>query len=504
MTTKIRAAQYVRMSTDHQEFSTANQVDVIRAFAERHDMEVVRTFEDAGRSGLTTEGRDAITQLLEMVRSGKADFDTILVNDVTRWGRFQDVDEAAHLEYVCKRKGVTVQYCAEQFMNDGSMSSNLMKTLKRVMAGEYSRELSAKVFKGQCRLIETGFRQGGAAGHGLRRMLVNQAGEPKGVLAAGEHKSLQTDRVVLVPGPAAEIATVHRIYQLFIHERRREAEIAGILNSNGEARWSRATVHQVLTNEKYIGRNVYNRVSFKLKKERVQNPPEAWVRKNDAFEPIVDEDDFFTARGIILGRHQKCSDDEMLSRLRTLLERHGRLSAVLIDEAEPGPTSGVYRHRFGSLIQAYQAISYTPDRDVRFLEVNRQLRRLYPKIMDEVVAALAHVGGRVQRDAATDLLTINELVTASVVLARSVRTSSGSLRWTIRFDQGLSPDLTVAARMDASNEAPLDFFIFSALDVDAGEMRLGEHNGIFVDAFRFDTLDFFYGIARLVRIEEAA
>ena len=92
MTTKIRAAQYVRMSTDHQEFSTANQVDVIRAFAERHDMEVVRTFEDAGRSGLTTEGRDAITQLLEMVRSGKADFDTILVNDVTRWGRFQDVD----------------------------------------------------------------------------------------------------------------------------------------------------------------------------------------------------------------------------------------------------------------------------------------------------------------------------------------------------------------------------------------------------------------------------
>jgi len=504
MTTKIRAAQYVRMSTDHQEFSTANQVDVIRAFAERHDMEVVRTFEDAGRSGLTTEGRDAITQLLEIVRSGKADFDTILVNDVTRWGRFQDVDEAAHLEYVCKRKGVTVQYCAEQFMNDGSMSSNLMKTLKRVMAGEYSRELSAKVFKGQCRLIETGFRQGGAAGHGLRRMLVNQAGEPKGVLAAGEHKSLQTDRVVLVPGPAAEIATVHRIYQLFIHERRREAEIAGILNSNGEARWSRATVHQVLTNEKYIGRNVYNRVSFKLKKERVQNPPEVWVRKNDAFEPIVDEGDFFTARGIILGRHQKCSDDEMLSRLRNLLERHGRLSAVLIDEAEPGPTSGVYRHRFGSLIQAYQAISYTPGRDVRFLEVNRQLRRLYPKIMDEVVAALGHVGGRVQRDAGTDLLTINELVTASVVLARSVRTSSGSLRWTIRFDQGLIPDLTVAARMDASNEAPLDFFIFSALDVDAGEVRLAEHNGIFVDAFRFDTLDFFYGIARLVRIEEAA
>jgi DNA invertase Pin-like site-specific DNA recombinase len=504
MTTKIRAAQYVRMSTDHQEFSTENQVDVIRAFAERHDMEVVRTFEDAGKSGLTTEGRDAITELLEIVRTGKADFDTILVNDVTRWGRFQDVDEGAHLEYECKKRGVTVQYCAEQFMNDGSMSSNVMKTLKRVMAGEYSRELSAKVFKGQCRLIQTGFRQGGAAGHGLRRMLVNQAGEPKGILAPGEQKSLQTDRVILVPGPTDEIETVHRIYRLFIHERRREAEIAAILNATADGTWSRATVHQVLTNEKYIGRNVYNRRSFKLKLKRVENPPEMWVRKNDAFEPIVEESDFHTARGIILGRHHRFSDDELLARLRGLLERHGRLSAVVIDEAEPGPTSGVYRHRFGSLIQAYQAIEYTPDRDVRFLEVNRQLRRLYPKVVAEVVEALGLVGGRVERDTATDLLTVNGLLTASIVLARAERTPAGTLRWTIRFDQGLVPDLTVAARMDAANEAPLDYFIFPALDVETDHVRLAEHNGIFVDAFRFDTLEFFYGIARQVRIEEAA
>jgi len=316
MTTKIRAAQYVRMSTDHQQFSTENQADIIRDYAAKHGIDIVRTFEDSGKSGLTTQGRDAITELLELVRSGKADFTTILVYDVSRWGRFQDVDQAAHLEYECKSLGVTVQYCAEQFSNDGSMSSNVMKTLKRAMAGEYSRELSAKVFKGQCRLIETGFRQGGAAGCGLRRMLVNQAGEPKGVLAAGEQKSLQTDRVVLVPGPAEEIETVHRIYRLFIHERRRESEIAALLNASGDGGWSRATVHQVLTNEKYIGRNVYNRRSFKLKVKRVENPPEAWVRKNDAFEAIVDESDFHTAQGIMLGRHHRFSDEEMLERLR--------------------------------------------------------------------------------------------------------------------------------------------------------------------------------------------
>jgi DNA invertase Pin-like site-specific DNA recombinase len=93
----------------------------------------------------------------------------VLVYDVSRWGRFQDVDESAYYEYICKRANVSIHYCAEQFENDGSLSSSLLKTIKRTMAGEYSRELSVKVFAGQCRLIERGFRQGGPAGYGLRR-----------------------------------------------------------------------------------------------------------------------------------------------------------------------------------------------------------------------------------------------------------------------------------------------------------------------------------------------
>jgi DNA invertase Pin-like site-specific DNA recombinase len=504
MTTKNRAAQYVRMSTDHQQFSTENQADVIREYAVKHDIAITRTFEDAGKSGLNIQGRDALTDLIETVKTGKADFDTILVYDVSRWGRFQDVDEAAALEYTCKERGISVQYCAEQFTNDGSMSSNVMKTLKRAMAGEYSRELSAKVFKGQCRLIETGFRQGGAAGFGLRRMLIDVTGQEKGVLAHGQQKSIQTDRVILVPGPAEEVEVVRRIYRLFIDEHRNEAEIAALLNASGTGTWSRGTIHQVLTNEKYIGHNVYNRRSFKLKRKREQNPPDKWVRRNDAFEAIVDARDFYRADGIILGRHRRFSNDEMLVRLRELLQRHGRLSALLIDEADTGPSSAVYRHRFGSLVQAYQAIEYTPERDFRFLEINRHLRKLYPQVMSDAVDALRQVGGHIERDPTTDLITINELVTASIVLARARRTATGALRWAIRFDQGLLPDITVAVRMDAANEAPLDYFLFPALDVSPGRLPLSEENGIFVDAYRFDTLEFFFGIAKQISIEEAA
>jgi DNA invertase Pin-like site-specific DNA recombinase len=83
------------------------------------------------------------------------------------------VDESAYYEYVLKRPGIRVHYCAEQFENDGSMSS-VLKTLKSSMAAEYSRELSVKVFSGQCRLIKLGFRQGGSAGYGLHRRLIDR------------------------------------------------------------------------------------------------------------------------------------------------------------------------------------------------------------------------------------------------------------------------------------------------------------------------------------------
>ena len=137
---------------------------MIREYARKRGFEIVRTFTDAGKSGLRIDGRDALKTLIDTVQTGKADFTAVLVYDVSRWGRFQDADESAYYEYACKRAGIQIVYCAEQFENDGSPASNIVKSVKRAMAGEYSRELSVKVFNGQCRLITLGFRQGGPAG----------------------------------------------------------------------------------------------------------------------------------------------------------------------------------------------------------------------------------------------------------------------------------------------------------------------------------------------------
>ncbi len=292
------------MSTDLQQYSTENQQAAIQRFADTRGIIIVRSFIDAGKSGVGIQGRDALQDLLRTVESGQADFSTILVYDVSRWGRFQQPDEGAYYEFRCIRANITVQYCAEQFPTDNAPMSAVMKSLKRAMAGEYSRELSAKVFAGQCRLITLGYRQGGIAGYGLRRQLLDQHGQPKAILARGERKSFQLERVILAPGPDLEIATVRRVYHLFTVEQRTEAQIATILNNDGilaeSARpWTRGTVHELLTNEKYIGNNLYNRTSTKLQRPRVVNKPENWVRCNGAYQPIIDADIFATAQQII-------------------------------------------------------------------------------------------------------------------------------------------------------------------------------------------------------------
>mgnify|MGYP000601137075 CR=1 FL=1 len=146
--TIFKAVKYVRMSTEHQQYSTENQSDKINEYALKRGIEIIKTYADEGKSGLKIEGRQSLQELIRIVESGEADFQIILVYDISRWGRFQDADESAYYEYICKRKGIQVTYCAEQFENDGSPVSTIVKGVKRAMAGEYSRELSTKVFAG--------------------------------------------------------------------------------------------------------------------------------------------------------------------------------------------------------------------------------------------------------------------------------------------------------------------------------------------------------------------
>jgi hypothetical protein len=194
----------------------------------------------------------------------------------------------------------------------------------------------------------------------------------------------------------------------------------------------------------------------------------------------------------------------MLEKLRGILSQHGRISGILIDEAEDLPSSSAFRNRFGSLVSAYRLIGYDPEIDYSFIEINRQIRKRHPEIVAEVVEKLRQIGSSVVVDEKTDLLLVNDEWTVSIVLCRCQQSEAGTARWIIRLDEGLKPDITIAVRLDETNVGIRDYYLLPALDMTWGKLRMAEENGIYLDAYQFEALDYFYGMAERCRVEEAA
>jgi DNA invertase Pin-like site-specific DNA recombinase len=322
----------------------------------------VKTYADAGKSGVTTKHRNALRELLKDVVSGEANYKAILIYDVSRWGRFQDVDEAAHYEYICKSSGVPVHYCAEPFNNDGTAISSLLKALKRSMAAEFSRELGEKVFRGKTRIIQLGFRVGGHAGYGYRRVMLSSDLKPKQEMKTGEHKSFTTDRVILVPGPRKEVEGIREMFAMAI-QRKGCAEIARQLNLKGFTKegmpWADQTVYNAVTNPKYAGHNVWGRTSERLSTKRVMVPSQQWAAKFGAFEPIVDQQTFDLAQARLPKiADYRWTDEQILKRARQLIKTKGRISEMLILKARNMPSPFTIHKHFGSYRQFYELLGY--------------------------------------------------------------------------------------------------------------------------------------------------
>jgi DNA invertase Pin-like site-specific DNA recombinase len=486
------------MSTEHQQYSIDNQSDAISLYAREHQMLVVKTYADAGKSGLSAQNRPGLRQLIEDVE-GSPDYSAILVYDVSRWGRFQDVDESAYYEYRCRRANIPVHYCAESFSNDGSPLATLLKAIKRTMAAEYSRDLSAKVFAGQARLTELGFRQGGTAGYGFRRLLVDQNGKPKFVLQPGERKSIMTDRIILIPGPSEEIEVVNEVFRLYAVERCSPAKIARTLNEHGIRSvggrpWTRYLVRGMITNPKYIGANVSNRLSAKLRaRRRVRNPPEMWVRRDNAFQAIVDPELFRKAEAVADSRSGPCTDEQLLEYLSEFLHNNGKLSERLIRSSLEMPCAQVYNVRFGGLAEAYRLIGYQPVRNLSYVERDRALlpirRRFIVSVMDELVS----LGASVRQDARTKLVVVNQNLTMRLVIA-PCRPCKRFDRWKLHLYSPLKPDFTLIARLAPENKAILDYFYFPWREEAPRQITVGRVKASAFNARRFNDLTFLKGV----------
>jgi DNA invertase Pin-like site-specific DNA recombinase len=349
------------MSTDYQQYSPANQRQGIDMFAAAHGFEVVRTYSDEGQSGLGIAYRRGLQTLLADVARSDRDFQAVLVLDVSRWGRFQDVDESAYYEYLCRQAGVEVHYCGEPFTNDGTPMATLLKSMKRVMAAEYSEELSRKIARGKQRIARLGFWTGATPGFGYRRQLVSASGKLGQVLEHGEQKHLATDRVTLVPGPPEEVASVRAIFHAFVEEKAGIRQITGRLNRGELAgcaaqRWNEWRVRRMLADERYIGTLVYNKSRQRLGAKTRANPEDQVIRVEGAFEGIIDRELFLAARR----RHEQlrygATDEEVLQRLARYAQQHPKVTRRAVDAAPELPWSGTYIRRFGGVAAALALI----------------------------------------------------------------------------------------------------------------------------------------------------
>lgn len=458
-----RAAQYVRMSTDLQQYSIANQAAVIATYAELHKLSIIRTYRDDGTSGLKIENRSGLSELIDDVRAGHTDFGHLLVFDVSRWGRFQDVDESAHYEFTCRKAGIKVVYCAEQFDNDGSLLSSIVKNIKRVMAAEFSRELSAKVHAGAMRLAGLGFKMGGPAAYGLQRLVVDEHCHPKGLLKRGERKFLTSDRVKLCPGTPEQTEIVKWIFGRYLRDRSqasvaRELNRRGILTDQG-GQWRPHMVGRLLKNEAYVGTITYNRVTEKLGTKRTLNPNNLWIRSEGAIEPLIPRDVFLRIRGIMEERRVAISEKEMLIRLRKVLAKKGSLSRKIID-ASPGlPSVSAYLIHFGTLRNAYRLIGYTGQAYWDQLAAHKRWVSLHLENAVRLRGAFEKARRRASLDVSAECLTIEDSVNICFRVAKWRRRDARSMRWTLGRRVQWPKGWIVALRLGQRNEAVLDYLL---------------------------------------------
>ncbi|MBC5764147.1 recombinase family protein [Ramlibacter albus] len=355
-------AQYVRMSTVQQPLSISIQMAAISAYAQKHGMEVVRTYSDEGRSGLKIDGRDGMRTLLRDVLAVPRRFDKVLVFDVSRWGRYLDVDESAYYEYHCRKHGVAVIYVAEHFTAEMTPFDSLLKQLKRTMAAEYSRELGAKCRSGQVETVKRGFATGQLPCLGYRRQSVSQGGDPGKLLGPHERKPMATDRVRWVLGPPEEVATVQKIFREYadgvnLATIARRLKAAKVRSHNG----SPVTVDMI---KKLVRSSVVLGTfswGHRSKRRRTSTGIPALPQpatNTHMVDPIIDPDTWASVQQRIAAARKWFEfgyDDELLlNRLREVLARHPDLSYSKF--ARYGlPQPATYIRHFGSVTAAYVA-----------------------------------------------------------------------------------------------------------------------------------------------------
>lgn len=337
------------------------------------------------------------------------------------------------------------------------------------MAGEYSRELSAKVYEGARNLASRGFRQGGTAGYGYRRSLVSCDGQPKEQLIPGERKNLQEDRVVLVPGPGEETYWVREIFRMFTEEQKKPLEIAKVLNTKGirysgvtRREWYPQAVDRILKDPKYIGCNVYGRSTQKLGTPRTKLPSSRWTVTR-SWTPLVDSATFLSAQQTFAKHTALKSNQQLIAELATLLTKEGRLSERIVMNQPDFPSQATYRARFGSMSQAFALAGYDNAR-LHAIRIRLQRRVLRDRLVQDLVSSSDAKITVIQANGHwRPRLQLPNGLLISVYVLPCFKIESGEVRWLLQVVPREREFITLIARLNVNNDDFQDLFLLPNL-----------------------------------------
>lgn len=498
-------ALYMRMSTDGQVGSIPNQRIALTAYARRHRMDVVQEYIDSGKSGLTIKQRPGLLSLIhDITNGGGVAYQAVLVYDVTRWGRFQDPDESAHYEFICKNAGIKIIYVAEQFSGDDSLAGIILKTMSRVQAAEDSRVKSAKVVAGQTRLAKQGFKQGGPAGYGFRRVSLEKGGKVRRELAAGERKSALTDRVGLVPGPANEIAIVRQIYDWYLSGELQDAAISRALNAEGIVTeyghgrpWTASMVNGILTSEKYIGTAIYNRTTQRMHTAVVATPESAWIRKRSAFAALIDPAAFQRAQDMRRCRGRGIPTDTLLDMLRLVYRENGKVSTDLINRDDRLPSVTTFTNRFNTLSRAYALAGVTPDpRGQRHLARYRKTEAVRASTFLEICECVIAAGGKITPGDHRNDFILNDNIRVQVQLscAERYKNKKGYYRWRIPMTPSGGTQFVIAIQIEPSDTEVRAIYLFRTTLISAPALTMYEERPDAFSRFQCDSIESLFGL----------
>ena len=237
---------YTRVSTAAQVdgYSLDAQLDALRKYAEFKEFSIAGEYCDAGRSGMTIDGRPSFCRMMEDVMSMKSNVRAVLVFKLSRFGR----NSADILESIRRLEDCGVSLISvNEGIDSSSSSGRLTLAILSAVAEMEHDNIRVQFMAGKLQKIRTGAWTGGTIPFGYRNT------------ASG-----------LVPDPT-ESEIVREIFELYCQEGSSASSVAVAMNESQYRRLSPKTgeespftfefVSHILDNPIYCGRVWYNRRS---------------------------------------------------------------------------------------------------------------------------------------------------------------------------------------------------------------------------------------------------